>query len=117
VKLYLDEDISPKVSELLRKKGIDALSAHECSMLGASDEDQLAYAVTDGRAMVTRNRNDFIALTVHWFEALKPHNGLILVPHTIPGSDFGKLASLLMKYTKAHPQGLEAYTIEFLSNQ
>lgn len=85
MKLYLDEDISPKVSQRLRKKGIDALSAHECGMLGASDEDQLAYAVSDGRTMVTRNRNDFIALTVQWFETLKPHNGLILVPHTIRG--------------------------------
>jgi len=114
VKLYLDEDISPKVSEILRKKGMDAASAHETGMLEASDEEQLAFAAADGRAMVTRNRDDFITLTVQFFEGLKPHKGVIIVPHTIPGSEFSKLAALVMKYSKDHPQGLESYTIEFL---
>jgi hypothetical protein len=117
VKLYLDEDISPKVSVILRKKGMDAISAHETGMLEASDENQLSLAAAEGRAMVTRNRDDFITLTVQFFEALKPHNGLIIVPHTIPGFEFSKLATLLMKYSKDHPQGLESYTIEFLPNK
>jgi predicted nuclease of predicted toxin-antitoxin system len=114
VKLYLDEDISPKVSEILRKKGMDAVSAHETGMLEASDDEQLAFAAAEGRAMVTRNRDDFITLTVQFFNDLKPHRGLIIVPHTIPGSEFSKLAALLMKYSKDHPQGLESYSIEFL---
>jgi len=114
VKLYLDEDISPKVSEILRKKRMDAVSAHETGMLEASDDEQLAFAAAEGRAMVTRNRDDFITLTVQFFNDLKPHRGLIIVPHTIPGSEFSKLAALLMKYSKDHPQGLESYSIEFL---
>ncbi len=114
MKLYLDEDISPKVSEILRKKGMDAVSAHETGMLEASDDEQLAFAAAEGRAMVTRNRDDFITLTVQFFNDLKPHRGLIIVPHTIPGSEFSKLAALLMKYSKDHPQGLESYSIEFL---
>lgn len=117
MKLYLDEDISPKVAEILRKKGLDAVSAHETGMLEASDEDQLAFATAEERAMVTRNRDDFITLTVQFFEGLKPHNGLIIVPYTIPGSEFGKLAALLMKYSKEHPQGLASYTIEFLPSK
>jgi predicted nuclease of predicted toxin-antitoxin system len=114
VKLYLDEDISPKVSEILRKKGMDAVSAHETGMLEASDDEQLAFAAAEGRAMVTRNRDDFITLTVQFFNDLKPHRGLIIVPYTIPGSEFSKLAALLMKYSKDHPQGLESCSIEFL---
>ena len=117
MKLYLDEDISPKVSVILRKRGVDAVSAHEADMLQASDEEQLTFAAADGRAIVTRNRDDFITLTVQFFEDLKPHKGLIIVPHTIPGSDFSKLASLLMKFSKGHPQGLEPYTIEFLPSK
>ena len=115
MKLYLDEDISPKVSVILRKRGIDAVSAHEAGMLEASDENQLCFAVAEGRVMVTRNRDDFIVLTVQFFEALKPHKGLIIVPHSLPGSDFSRLATLLVKFSKDHPQGLEPYTIEFLS--
>lgn len=114
MKLYLDEDISPKVSEILRKKGMDAVSAHETGMLEASDDEQLAFAAAEGRATVTRNRDDFITLTVQFFNDLKPHRGLIIVPYTIPGSEFSKLAALLMKYSKDHPQGLESYSIEFL---
>ena len=117
MKLYLDEDISPKVSEILRKKRMDAVSAHETGMLEASDDEQLAFAVAQGRAMVTRNRDDFITLTVQFFNDLKPHCGLIIVPHTIPGSGFSKLATLLLKHAKARPQGLEPYTVEFLSNK
>jgi predicted nuclease of predicted toxin-antitoxin system len=117
VKLYLDEDISPKVSEILRKKGMDAVSAHETGMLEASDDEQLAFAATQGRVMVTRNRDDFITSTPQFFNDLKPHSGLIIVPHTIPGSEFSKLAALLYKYSKDHPQGLESYTIEFLPNK
>ena len=117
MKLYLDEDISPKVSVILRKKGMDAVSTHETGMLEASDEKQLSYAAAEGRAMVTRNRDDFITLTVQFFEALKQHKGLIIVPHTIPGSEFSKLAALLVKFSKDHPRGLESYTIEFLPNK
>ena len=86
-------------------------------MLGGSDEEQLSFAASEGRAMVTRNRDDFITLTVQFFEALKPHKGLIIVPHTIPGSEFSKLAALLEKFSKDYPQDFESYTIEFLPNQ
>jgi len=114
VKLYLDEDISPKVSAILRKKGVDAVSAHEADMLQASDEDQLSFAAAEGRAMVTRNRDDFITLTVQFFEDLKPHKGLAIVPHTILGSEFSNLAALLVTFSKKYHNGLEPHTIEFL---
>ena len=114
MKLYLDEDISPRVAALLREKGVNAVSAHEKELKGASDEEQLITAVNEERVMVTRNRNDFIALTVRFFQDLKPHCGLIIVPHSIPGSNFMLLADLLSKYAKKHPEGLEPYTVEFI---
>jgi len=48
---------------------------------------------------------------------LKQHKGLIIVPHIIPGSDFSKLATLLVKYSENHPSALEPYTIGFLPNK
>jgi len=115
VKLYLDEDISPRVAVLLRKKGVDAVSAHEKDMKGASDEEQLTAAVNEERVMVTRNRNDFIALTVRFFQDFNPHYGLIIVPHSIPGSNFNLMANRLSACVNKHPKGLEPYTIEFVS--
>jgi hypothetical protein len=115
VKLYIDEDISPKVADLLRKKGVDAVSAHERGMIGASDEDQLIIAANESRATVTRNRNDFITLTVRFFEDLKPHHGLLIIPYSIPGSDFKLMADLLYACTLNYPDGLASHTIEFVS--
>jgi hypothetical protein len=114
VKYYLDEDISPRVAELLRGKKIDAVSAHEKEMIGASDEKQLMAAVQDGRVMVTRNRNDFILLTVRFFEDLKPHHGLVIIPHSIPGHDFSLMARLLARLAGQYPGGIPPYTINFL---
>ena len=94
--------------------GVGAVSAHEKGMRGESDEEQLEEAAKEGRAHVTRNRDDFILLSVRFFEDLKPHHGLIIISHSISGSD-NLLARLLSEYAQRHPKGLEAYTIEFVS--
>jgi hypothetical protein len=94
---------------------VDAVSAQEVKMVGASDEEQLIKAVSEGRVMVTRNRNDFIALTVRFFQDVKLHRGLLIVPYSIPGHDFSLLANLLYEYAQKHSKGLESYTIDFVS--
>lgn len=111
---YLDEDISPKVSALLRKHHIDAISAHEVSMIQALDIEQLEYAVSEKRALVTRNRDDFIRLTVRFFNDSRAHYGVLIIPHTIPGDNFSLIATALKKYACEHPKGIEPYTIDFL---
>ena len=37
MKFYLDEDLSPKIADMLRKDGVDCISAHETEMMQASD--------------------------------------------------------------------------------
>jgi len=113
VKFYLDEDISPKVAEILRKRGIDAGSAHEIGMAGASDEDQFAEAASRQTALVTRNRDDFIALTIRAFENSSPHYGVVVLSYAIPGSDFRLAAWMLERLAAQNPDGLGAYAIEF----
>ena len=115
MKHYLDEDISPKVAELLRRTGVDAASAHEKGMLGVSDEEQLMAAAKEKRVLVTRNRDDFIRLTVGFFEDLKSHYGLTIIPHSIPGSNSSLLAKILSEHAQKHPEGLDPYTNEFVS--
>ena len=53
--LYLDENMDPKVSEQLRRQGIDALSAREASLLKVSDDVQLRYAAAHGRVLCTKD--------------------------------------------------------------
>jgi hypothetical protein len=117
LKFYIDEDISPKVVEILRQHGIDGVSAHDIGLAGASDEDQFAEAVSRKCAIVTRNKDDFITLTVQAFENRSPHYGLVVFSHRISGSDFGEMAALLEKCAKKNPEGMGAYTIEFIPSR
>ena len=115
MKFYLDEDLSPQIAELLRKKGHDCISAHETEMLGASDLEQLTFASSHKRCLVTKNRDDFIRLTVQFFNDNLPHFGLLIIPSTIPGDRFSKIANAISVYANDHPEGLPYCTIDFLS--
>ena len=114
MKFYLDEDLSPKIAEILRKSGIDALSAHEAGMCEASDRKQLEFAVTEKRCLVTRNRDDFIRLTVRFFNDQRPHCGVLIIPYTLPGDQFSRIANLIKKFSSRHQKRLAPYSIAFL---
>jgi len=115
MKYYLDEDISPKVAEILRGCQVDAVSTHEVKRTQSSDSDQLAYAASAGMAMVTRNRDDFVRLTVQFFNEFRPHCGVLIIPYSIPGDNFQLTAQALQTYASKHPSGMEPYTIDFLT--
>ena len=114
MKFYLDEDLSPKMAEILRGSGIDALSAHEAGMCEASDRKQFEFAAMGKRCLVTRNRDDFIRLTVQFFNDQRPHWGVLIIPYTLPGDQFSRIANLIKKFSSHHPKGLEPYSIAFL---
>src|SRR5512134_3310321 len=99
---------------MLRKEKVDAVSAHEEGMLQASDLEQLEYAAAHQRCMVTRNRNDFIRLTVQFFNEHRPHYGVLIIPHSYPGDRFRSITTALKTYAKAHKDGLSPYSVDFL---
>ena len=43
-------------------RGYDVLSAHEAGNANASDVEQMAFAVTEDRALLTCNSGDFTAI-------------------------------------------------------
>ena len=61
VKLYADENFERPVVEKLREKGYDVLTAQEAGNAnqGIPDEDVLAFAICENRAVITLNYNDF----------------------------------------------------------
>ena len=114
MKYYLDEDMSPTVAKILSKVQVDAVSTHNVNMIQSSDREQLENAAAEGRSIVTRNRDDFVRLTVQFFNDLRPHWGVLIVPYSMPGDKFRLIAEALKKYAAQHPSGMEPYTIDFL---
>jgi uncharacterized protein with PIN domain len=114
LKYYLDEDLSPKIAEILRKYNIDAVSVHEIGMGQAEDMEHLELAASEKRCLVTRNRNDFIRLTVQFFHEHRSHSGVLIIPHTLPGDNFSRIARAIMKYDSKHAHDVKSYGIDFL---
>src|SRR5262245_7076521 len=61
-KLHLNEHISPRLANQLRKYGFDVTSSQESNLLSEPDDKQLEFAATERRAIVTFNVSDFMAL-------------------------------------------------------
>ena len=78
MKLYLDENIPAVFCTTLAAHGVDCLTTQQAGHLGLSDVQQLAFATTEGRALVTFNRKDFLPLVQQWQESNRTHAGLIL---------------------------------------
>ena len=78
--LLLDEMFSDAIAQQLRTKGYDVVSvvAHP-ALVGLPDDQILAYATTEGRALVTANIKDFIPLDSRYRAAGQVHPGLIRV--------------------------------------
>ena len=95
MKFYLDEDVSPKIAERLRKRGIDAGSAIEAGNLQLSDREQLACAARQGRSLVTRNVRHFIVLAQEAIRRQEPHAGIILCPPSMRGFEVDRKSTRL----------------------
>jgi predicted nuclease of predicted toxin-antitoxin system len=95
VRFVLDEDLSQRVAEGLRTRGVDSISAHEVGRanLRITDEHQLLFATEQGRVLVTYNRADFQALDAEFRRAGRTHAGIIWCSErTIPRRAFGELS-------------------------
>jgi hypothetical protein len=106
VKLYLDENLSPRLAERLRARGLDATSAHEVGNVGVDDRTQLRYATQQGRAIVTADVVDFVVLAEAAVAANVAHAGMLLIPATFRRSDFGALADAIEVVARRYPAGM-----------
>lgn len=114
MKFYLDADLAPKVAELLRKQGFDAVSALEAGNAQLSDPEQLAFAAREGRSLVTRDARHFIVISQEAIRRQVPHAGIIVCPPSARGSEFGAIAEALIRVANQYPDGLGGYDVIYL---
>jgi hypothetical protein len=78
--LLLDEMFTDDIAQQPRTKDYDVISVvADPALAGLPDDQILAYATTEGRALVTANIKDFIPLDTRYRAADQSHAGLILV--------------------------------------
>jgi predicted nuclease of predicted toxin-antitoxin system len=80
VAIYTDEDMSALVATLLKSRGLDVTTVPEQTTLGKTDSEQLEFAISMKRCIVTHNRVDFERLHLQYMEDRKQHYGIIVVP-------------------------------------
>ena len=97
VRLYTDEMIHKDLAPTLRQRGYDVESTLEAGRSNQKipDEDQLLYAAQRGRAILTWNMDEFVALDKQWKAAGRPHAGIIISPQR---QGFGQLLQLTQEH-------------------
>ncbi len=79
IRYYTDEQCAKAVAQGLRRRGVDVLTTPEAGRLGASDEEQLAFARRENRVLFTQG-DDFLRLHASGFE----HAGIVYVRQGAP---------------------------------
>ncbi len=81
LRLYVDEDAGENaVVQGLRARGFDVLTTIEAHQCGATDQQQLAFAVHEGRTIYTLNVGDFARLHREYRLRGVDHAGIIVLP-------------------------------------
>jgi hypothetical protein len=106
IHLYFDEDVSIGVVENMRTRGFDDLSARGACALGRSDDEQMLYAVSQRRAVVTHNCIDFEKKHKKLLDSGMNHYGIIVVKRRKDSDVVSKMLALL-----------DAVTAEEMKNQ
>lgn len=100
-RLLLDEDVWQGLAVALREAGYDAVSVTEAGYKSLSDEEILAAATGEGRAVLSHNIQHFAPLAEACFFQGIPHAGIIVARQFEKGELLRRLLALLETLTSA----------------
>lgn len=106
IKFYTDEHVSKALVNGLRQRGVDVLTVVEASMLGASDEEHLAYAKREERVLFSQD-DDFLRLHA----AGATHAGLVYTRQQTPIGE--SILSLMLIHELMRPEDMWGH-VEFI---
>ena len=99
ISVYLDEDVSTLIAELLKHRGCTALTARDAGQLHRSDAEQLTFAAAQQMAILTHNRKHFEELGRQWLATGRTHCGIIIAVRRLPHEIARRLAALIDQTT------------------
>jgi diadenosine tetraphosphatase ApaH/serine/threonine PP2A family protein phosphatase len=115
MKLHLDEDADAHaLLNALRHRGLDVSSSRELALLQCSDEEQLARASEQGRAIYTYNASDFCRLHSEFLQHGCHHAGIIIGDQQV--LSIGEVTRRLLRINEARSVADMCDQLEFLSN-
>lgn len=97
--VYLDEDVSVLVADLLRARGFKATTTRDAAQLGCTDAEQLQYAASHGLLFLTHSRTDFEALHRDYLAKGQTHWGILIAARRRPHQIVVGLLRLLNRMT------------------
>ena len=106
IKFYTDEHVAKAVVQGLRQRGADVLTVSEAGLLGASDEEHLARAQTEGRVLFTQD-DDFLRLHAAGVE----HTGIAYAPQGTSVDDI--IRGLMLVYQVLEAEDMKGH-VEYL---
>ena len=95
LKLYLDEDVHTFIAHALRLRGWDVLTTQEARRRGVDDLDQVNFATSRGRAILSYNIRDFAASHYERLERGETHADIIVATQGDPRRNLRALLRLL----------------------
>jgi molybdate-binding protein len=98
-KLLLDEHIWAYLAKLLREQGFDVIHVTEVDLIATPDDEIMAYAVGEHRAVVTFNIKHYIPLSIQYFEDGKEHYGVVVSKELSQGELQRRVIKLLENVT------------------
>jgi hypothetical protein len=107
IRFHLDENCDPRIAAGLALHGVDVTTTPEAGLLQASDEAQLAFAVAQGRVIVTQD-TDFLRLAAIGRET----SGIAFSPGQ--GRSIGQVIHVLLLIWEVYEPEEMRNRIEFL---
>jgi predicted nuclease of predicted toxin-antitoxin system len=72
IRFHLDENCPTAIAEGLRRRGIDVSTTPATDLIAASDEEQTAHGLAEGRVIFTQDK-DFLRINTSGI----PHSGIV----------------------------------------
>lgn len=105
MKLLLDEMIPGRIADQLRSSSRDCIAVSEdVALRGLEDAEVFAFAQSEGRVVVTYDRDDYLELHREYVRDARTHEGLVIVnPNRFPPAQTARLAKALRRLVDSFP--------------